>query len=290
MAGASGVRRADVRVIPSLGFHSGFAFQTGYHRAMRVRTYGDAGPLVLVVHGGPGALGDMAPVARGLADTFGVIEPWQRTAAEQPLTVDRHVADLETVVESHCRDERFAVVGHSWGAMLALAWAAACPDRAAPLVLVSCGTFDSDSRAAFKRTVDERLGDAARRRIAALPMQQRFEAIRNVYDYDAVDYAPAPDAPPFDERANAETWRDMVRRQEAGEYPAAFAAVRAPVLMIHGSHDPHPGPATRDTLKRHLPQLEYHELPNCGHDPWRERQAREAFFSRLRRWLAEHLP
>ena len=36
-----------------------------------------SGRPLLVLHGGPGAVGDPAPVARGLADRFRVLEPWQ---------------------------------------------------------------------------------------------------------------------------------------------------------------------------------------------------------------------
>ena len=57
-------------------------------------------------------------------------------------------------------------------------------------------------------------------------------------------------------------------------YPAAFAAITCPVLMIHGEADPHPGRLTSEDLRRYIPHLEYQELPKCGHSPWLERQAR----------------
>ena len=41
------------------------------------RKYGDAPFRVAVVHGGPGAGGEMAPVARFLSSQFGVLEPIQ---------------------------------------------------------------------------------------------------------------------------------------------------------------------------------------------------------------------
>lgn len=99
---------------------------------MRIRTYGTSGPVVVVLHGGPGAPGHMAPVARGLADSFQILEPRQRGSGSEPLTVARHVADLDGLVESHCGGARPALVGSSWGAMLALAYAAAHPGRAGP--------------------------------------------------------------------------------------------------------------------------------------------------------------
>src|SRR2546427_12191843 len=105
---------------------------------MRVREYGTSGPLVIVLHGGPGAAGETAPVARELAGSFRVLEPFQRSSGTEPLTVAVHVADLCELVTPGA-----ALVGYSWGAMLALAFAAAHPDPAIRLVLVGCGTFDA---------------------------------------------------------------------------------------------------------------------------------------------------
>ena len=76
-----------------------------------------------------------------------------------------------------------------------------------------------------------------------------------------------------------------MRLQEESVYPAAFAAIDAPVLMLHGTVDPHPGRMIRASLEPHLPQLEYHEWERCGHYPWLEKAAREEFFAVLREWL-----
>jgi hypothetical protein len=51
-----------------------------------------------------------------------------------------------------------------------------------------------------------------------------------------------------DARGHAESWNDMLRLQADGIYPAAFAAIKTPVLMLHGDFDPHPGPLIRASL------------------------------------------
>ncbi len=68
-------------------------------------------------------------------------------------------------------------------------------------------------------------------------------------------------------------------------YPAAFAQIEVPVLMLHGDHDPHPGRLIRDSLAPHLSQLEYVEFERCGHYLWLEKHAREPLFARLGAWL-----
>lgn len=53
---------------------------------IRVRRYGTSGPWVVLLHGGPGAGGYLAPLARSLADSFRVLEPLQRGSGSEPLT------------------------------------------------------------------------------------------------------------------------------------------------------------------------------------------------------------
>ena len=93
-----------------------------------------------------------------------------------------------------------------------------------------------------------------------------------------------------DARAHDETWDDMLRLQREGVYPAAFAAIRSPVIMLHGAVDPHPGRMIFASLKPYIPQLEYREWDRCGHYPWLEKAAREEFFAELKEWLSPRPP
>jgi pimeloyl-ACP methyl ester carboxylesterase len=263
---------------------------------MLIREYGTSGPFVVAVHGGPGAAGYLAPVARQLADSFRVLEPFQRSSGGLPLTVAQHVADLQTVVETRCENTRPALVGHSWGAMLALAYAAAHPDRLSALVLVGCGTFDRTARAQMRETRDRRLDDDSRRRIERLPQEvadpnDRFGIMANLMlQLDSYHLISAESDPSTcDVVAHQQSWDDMVRLQDAGVYPAAFAAIAVPVLMLHGTADPHPGQMIRAGLAPHLPQLEYREWARCGHHPWLEQDVREEFYECLRGWLMRRM-
>ncbi len=259
---------------------------------MLVREYGTAGPFVVLLHGGPGAPEHMAPVARGLADRFRVLEPWQRGCGAEPLTVARHVEDLHELVTSRCAGVRPALVGSSWGAMLALAYAAEHPEAAGRLVLIGCGTFDRAARARLHATVEERMDDELRRRLERLSAEvsdpdERLrlygELVLPVYSCDLMTTETETEA--VDARAHEETWADMLRLQDEGVYPAAFAAIAEPVLMLHGAVDPHPGEMVRATLAQYIPQLEYREWERCGHYPWLERATHREFFEVLREWL-----
>jgi pimeloyl-ACP methyl ester carboxylesterase len=83
----------------------------------------------------------------------------QRGSGPEPLTVARHVADLQELVLSLPGPP--VILGHSWGAMLALAYAAAHPEHAGPLILVGCGTFDFAARDRMYEIRQERMDDGA---------------------------------------------------------------------------------------------------------------------------------
>jgi pimeloyl-ACP methyl ester carboxylesterase len=258
---------------------------------LEVRRHGAGAKTLVALHGGPGAAG-CPGLARALAADFLVLEPVQRRSGRVPLSVAQHVADLAQVAPRPAR-----LVGTSWGAMLALSYAARHPHDTEALVLVGCGTYDEASRALYRDALERRLAparaeiDSLQRRLAAETERAKRDALFGALGaafMRAESYEPVYDddgAPPADEAGHLETWRDALRLQSEGVEPAAFRAIRARVLMIHGDVDPHPGPATRDLLRRFVPQLEYVELERCGHEPWRERHARQRFVEQVRAWL-----
>jgi pimeloyl-ACP methyl ester carboxylesterase len=247
---------------------------------------------VLVIHGGPGACGSMATIARSLADSFRVLEPFQSSGSS---TVAAHVADLHEVATAYSSSTP-ALVGHSWGAMLSLAYAAAHPDSPGPIVIICSGTFDLAAREQFRINLSERKKDEGARQRYERALQipdpnDRFHELGKqtleLYSYDLTTTDQEVDG--SEPGAGAETWEDMVRLQNEGIYPAAFGAIKSPVLMLHGASDPHPGQMIRASLEPYIPQLEYREWDRCGHYPWLERATRDEFFSVLRNWLANRL-
>ncbi|MHC4927190.1 MAG: alpha/beta fold hydrolase [Planctomycetota bacterium] len=265
---------------------------------IETRHYGSNGPVVLALHGGPAAPGYMVPIARRLADRFRVIEPLQRPSApNSTLTVWQHIDDLNDVIDAYCEKPPM-IVGHSWGAMLALAHAAAHPESVGGIVLVGCGSFNAASRERMEAIRNERM-DAI--------MQARFDRLKEDYpdpnkrlgaigrlwqEIDSYDLVSLGNGVlTCDMKAHQETWQDVVRLQDEGIYPETFTAITSPVLMLHGNDDPHPGEMIRDSLLRYIPQLEYHSWKQCGHYPWLEKTVAADFYTVLSKWLlhtAEH--
>jgi pimeloyl-ACP methyl ester carboxylesterase len=224
-----------------------------------------------------------------------VLEPWQRLSSDIPLTVAQHIDDLAAMISHEIPGEKPALVGESWGAMLALAFTSMYPDRISALGLVGCGTFDQTARARLQLTLAERTAPELQEQLAQLAKQVSDEGERAAQAHALSDhlytYSRAVDdpIPRLDRKGHTESWNDMVRLQESGVYPAAFTSITCPVLMLHGSYDPHPGGLIRDGLQEFIPHLEYIEFDRCGHAPWIEAHARDRFLSILRSWLQRHL-
>src|SRR5262249_8362679 len=100
------------------------------------RTYGLAPYTVAVVHGGPGAAGEMAPVARALAHDRGILEPLQTATS-----LEGQVDELRETLESYTALP-VVLIGFSWGAWLSYIVAARYPALVRKLLLVAGGPFD----------------------------------------------------------------------------------------------------------------------------------------------------
>lgn len=131
-------------------------------------------PVLLWLHGGPG--GAERPLFRyfngGLEDRF-VVAYWDQRGAGRSfdkkadphlLTVARHLADLDAVVDHLRRDlgrEKIILVGHSWGATLGLLYVQAHPDKVSAFVGVGPLIF---LREAQQAEYDFVLSEASRRK------------------------------------------------------------------------------------------------------------------------------
>jgi len=281
---------------------------------MRVRTYGDPPYRVAVLHGGPGAAGEVAPVARELGKDMGVLEPLQTAT-----TVEGQVEELRRQLLEYAQGPA-TLVGHSWGAWLAWIFAARHPDMVDRLVLVSSGVFEARYAEGLMEARKSRLAEAERVEVDRLLAQlqagdgtdrdallARFGALMSRADgYDLLpDDKPEdgpedgsedgpendrsddpPDAVRCDAAVFAGVWPQAARLRAEGELLAMGRAIRCPVVAIHGDHDPSPAAGVREPLSTVLDVFTFILLPHCGHTPWRERQARDRFYRVLREVLA----
>ncbi len=69
----------------------------------------------ILVHGGPGAVGDLFPLAKELGNSIGIIE-----ALQTKHNIPDLIIELDDIVESVSDENKLILAGHSWGAWLCL--------------------------------------------------------------------------------------------------------------------------------------------------------------------------
>ena len=127
-----------------------------------LRTYGKAPFNIAVIHGGPGAPGEMAPVARELSKNFGILEPLQTADS-----IDDQISELKSVLEKS-GDPPVTLVGFSWGAWLSCIFAARNPSMVKKLILVSSGPFEDKYAALIMSSRLNHLNDGEKEEVLSL--------------------------------------------------------------------------------------------------------------------------
>jgi len=120
--------------------------------------FGDpASPVVIVVHGGPGADYRYLLNLQELSDEYYVVFYDQRGTGLSPrverseLTLDSSIDDLDRIVEHYGDGQPVNLVGHSWGGTLVTAYVARYPNKVAHLVVAEPGGLTNEAYANFQR-------------------------------------------------------------------------------------------------------------------------------------------
>jgi proline iminopeptidase len=262
--------------------------------------YGEPGtPRVLVLHGGPGASHDyllpqMLRLANGRDLVFYDQRGGGRSRVDGSVAVgwQNHVVDLERVT-AELRVEPLAIVGYSWGGLLAMLYAIeAAAGRAAPapdaLLLIDPAPVNRVHRRAFEAEFARRQASPEVQRLrdelGASGLRERDpEAYRHrAFELSVAGYFADPDA-----ARDLTPFRVIGRVQQAvweslGDYDLVprLASVRCRALVVHGRQDPIPlasAEASARALRAGLVVLD-----QCGHVPYVEQpdalfDAAEAF-------------
>ncbi len=135
--------------------------------SLYARTIGNGQP-ILVLHGGPDF--DSAyfrPDLDRLADAYRLIYYDQRARGKsaehvrgEDVTLASDIDDLDKV-RQHFGLESATLLGHSWGAVLAMEYALRNPTRVSRLILMNPATASAADLAVFRKVYVDKLGDAA---------------------------------------------------------------------------------------------------------------------------------
>ncbi|HOX45806.1 MAG TPA: alpha/beta fold hydrolase [Myxococcota bacterium] len=271
----------------------------------------ETAPVVVVVHGGPGGNHLSLRALEALAPRFRVILYDQRGTGESDrfqvaseadlatLSMEENVEDLEALRQRAGQD-RITLVGHSWGAGLAVLYAAAHPEHVEKLVVYSGGPEDEPlsklkSKAHFARLTDE---EKARAQQGLAGLQ---EAVGRGAPQDELDrlflqvaevmfpslYCQRPATGPGAAQGRAGFWASQGVNRYLGAFDrAAFARklalVKAPALLTWGRCEPSPQERLLYLLDN-LPDARLVIFEESGHNAMEEEPA--LFFGTLNAFL-----
>ena len=240
-----------------------------------------AGPLVVVLHGGPGAHHDyLLPQYDRLADGRELFYYDQRGGGRSPVPRDtpvgwrEHVADLDAIRAS-LQLERLTICGYSWGGLLAVLYLLEHPGRVEHLALVS----PAAPAAVYRRQFEEEFARrSAAPEIAQARAELRASGLRErdpaAYQRRAFELSVAGYFRDFHDARNLTSFRVTGRTQDAvwaslGDYDLRDALRKQPLpaprsLVMHGTFDPLPIEDSRELAA--LLAAAFVELP-VGHCP-----------------------
>jgi len=240
------------------------------------RRVGD-GPPVVVLHGGPGAHHDyLLPQYDRLAGDGGsrggpggrggraLLYYDQRGGGRSPVARDtpvgwrEHVADLEAL-RRHWGTDRLALLGYSWGALLAVLYALEHPAQVERLALVCPAPATAQWRREFERRFTSRMAEPwigrARRELAASGLArgdpERYRRLAFALSVAGYFHDPsrAREMTPF--RVTARTqeavWESLGDYDVRERIRRTFPKGKAPrSLVVAGIYDPMPIESARE--------------------------------------------
>ena len=255
------------------------------------RRYGTAGRPYVLLSGGPGlnsAYVDLIALELSRERTIVVLDQRGTGTSREAigdgsqLTVDGAVADLDAL-RAELGLAHLSLLGHSWGAMLSMAYAAAHGDRVASLALLDPGGPNPSFFAGFRQMLETHVTADDRAAVAAAgadpEAQQRARLPAYFHDRaKGVAYAailPAPSSYPDVTQA---MFGDIVAHYDV---TAALRDTPIPVLLVFGSDDP--SRSASQQLDATFPHAVKALIADAGHFPWLENPV--AFYAAIRAFL-----
>lgn len=281
----------------------GVQAQTEYHifeneSTIHFQSFGSGIP-ILIINGGPGMSSEgFIPLAQRIGEKNQSIIYDQRGTGTSTLerhtsgtiTMDLMVSDIEAIRE-HLNIDKWIILGHSFGGIMASYYASKHPDKTLGLILSSSGGLDLkllsiiDIRGRLSSTQNDSLsywenrirkGDNSSR---AKLNRGKFLASAYLYDESLVPII-AKRLTQGNMTINSLVFRDLRRinydtKEILSKYPK-------PVLIIQGAYDIIPLQIS-EVAHKVFPNSELVVLPESGHYGWLEDE--ELYFQSIERFL-----
>jgi L-proline amide hydrolase len=252
--------------------------------------FGDHVPLV-VLHGGPGATHDYLLRAAGLADTGRAVVHYDQLgngrsthlpdAPPEFWTVELFLAELDNLLAALGIADRYALLGQSWGGMLAAEHAVRAPIGLKGLVIADSPasmTLWSAAAAALRAELPPEVDDTLRRHEAAgtTDTDEYTDAVRVFYDrhlcrvpwppevsatFDALD-----EDPTVYRTMNGPSEFHVIGSLRDWTIVDRLSAISVPTLLISGRYD-EATPETVQPFYDNIPDVRWELFDESSHMP-----------------------
>jgi pimeloyl-ACP methyl ester carboxylesterase len=249
------------------------------------KTYGTPPYEVILIHGGPGAAGEMTPLASKLSKEIGIVEPFQGKK-----TINELVLELKGIIQEVGSSSVY-LVGYSWGAWLSYIYSAIYPENIKKLILIGSGPFEESYSSEVMTTRKNRTDVDYQQNYSELMKNLSTATDKNAVlrdigqlmsKIDSFNALPVErNIVNIDFEMYQSVWEEASILRSSGHLLEYGKKISCPVVAIHGKYDPHPYKGVVEPLSKIIKDFKYILLEECGHTPWIERNAYEHFYKVL---------
>jgi proline iminopeptidase len=246
-----------------------------------------AGRPVVILSGGPGFDCDyMTPVASEIAKSNqAILVELRGTGRSRPPLISPETTNLQSYLEdlealrTQLKLERWTVLGHSAGGLLAMHYAAAHPERVDRLVLVGSAPIAAEFMDAYRDNLELRLGPEA----VQSSDPAGFQRILPAFFFDREKGAAfATGFPPGQLHVDVSQLLGAEMMRPGADLRPQLKNFVRPALLVNGRQDPIDARMAYEThLALKGSQLQF--INRCGHFPWVEQP--QKFFEIVGKFL-----
>lgn len=230
---------------------------------------------LVLLHGGPGAIGSLHILAQQLGKSIGVAEHIQTK-----YTIEDLIEELKQDISP--LNHKVTLLGHSWGAWLAGLFAKRYPELVENVILVGCPPlaeryvsmieerryqrFTLEEKEQFQ-TLLKKLGDPTD--------ENKDEALHCLGSLveKADNYCLNPELiceGKTDGSMYDAIWQEASQWRQEGKWEKIFTKINCPIYLIQGRYDPHPIEGVSEPLEKLGKIKKVYEMPKSGHSPFSE--------------------
>lgn len=281
---------------------SASSFITKNNIEIYYQTFGNGNPLI-VLNGGPGRSSEtFIDLAQKLSsskrkvilfDQRGTGQSKVKMINEKTIALDLMIEDLESL-RKHLGYEKISLLGHSFGGMYAMGYAAKYPQNIKHLILSASGAINIKSMNHVTDNIKRRLNPKALKEflfwtnpneIKKDPTRAKLEVLRitaPVYVYQK-KFIPVveknlTDLKNYNPHVNKLIWKSMATYNLTD----AFKNFKVPTLIIDCEQD-FLGKDIPAEIHRNFPGSEFRIIPQCSHYPWLD--SPKEYFSLIDKFL-----